>query len=90
MANAAYSPQGGESEPRSTTDATPPTLQGTGESAVPAIGSRVRHRLSGATGEVVDHQADPFVKDLTHGVVNWVGDGDGFGQGYSSTSLIKF
>ena len=76
--------------PRSTTDAILPALDGTGQTATPAIGSRVKHRLSGAEGEVVDHQADPFIKDLTHGIVNWTGDGDGYGQGYSNTSLIKF
>ena len=93
MRNAAYTPPGdadGALIPRSTSDAIAPALDGTGETATPAIGAKVRHRLSGQEGEVVDHQADPFVKDLTHGIVNWTGDGDGFGQGYANTSLVKF
>lgn len=90
MSNPAYTPGDAPREIRSSQDATPPSAEGTGETAVPAIGDRVRHRLSGQTGEVVDLHTDPFVKDLTHSVVNWVGDGDGYGQGYSSTNLIKF
>lgn len=96
MSNSSYTPTDGsdgtaaDRQPRSSEDGRPSVPQGTGETSVPAIGSRVKHRLSGAAGEVVDHQADPFVKDLTHGIVNWTGDGDGFGQGYSNTNLIKF
>ena len=87
--NRSYTPAPPD-EPRSSEDTRPQALDGTGETSTPAIGSRVRHRLSGQTGEVVDHQADPFVKDVTHGVVNWTGDGDGFGQGYANTQLVKF
>lgn len=89
MSNPAYT-SGKPDVLRSSEDTRPQTLQGTGETSVPAIGDRVKHRLSGQTGEVVDLHADPFVKEVTHGVVNWTGDGDGFGQGYSSTNLIKF
>jgi len=89
MANRAYTP-GDPAGLRSTRDAIPQAADGTGETARLAIGDRVRHVLSGAQGEVVDLHADPFVKDVTHGIVNWTGDGDGFGQGYSSTSLTKF
>lgn len=90
MTNRAYTPGQGPDVPRSSEDGRPPALDGVGESATPAVGSKVRHRLSGAEGEVVDLHQDPYVKDLTHGIVNWVGDGDGFGQGYSNTSLTKF
>ena len=97
MSNAAYTPPGSGGGPgsssaqlRSATDAIPQNSTGVGETARPAIGDKVRHRLSGARGEVVDLHADPFVKDVTHGIVNWTGDGDGFGQGYANTSLIKF
>jgi len=89
MTNRSYTPQPPD-EPRSSEDARPQSLDGVGQTSTPAIGDRVRHRLSGAEGEVVDLHADPFVKDVTHGVVNWTGDGDGFGQGYASTSLVKF
>lgn len=96
MTNRAYTPgTGGETDGsatglRSSTDALPQTLDGTGQTARWAVGDKVQHRLSGATGEVVDLHADPFVKEVTHGIVNWTGDGDGFGQGYASTNLIKF
>ena len=89
MANPAYNSR----EPtglRSATDAIPQALDGTGETSRLAIGDHVQHRLSGARGQVVDLHADPFVKDLTHGIVSWTGDGDGFGQGYSNTNLTKF
>ena len=89
MTNRSYTPN----EPaslRSSEDARPQSLDGTGETSTPAIGDRVRHRLSGQIGQVVDLHADPFVKDITHGIVNWTGDGDGFGQGYANTQLIKF
>ena len=75
---------------RTATDAIPQNSTGTGESPRLAVGDKVRHRLSGATGEVVDLHADPFVKEITHGIVNWTGDGDGFGQGYADTNLVKF
>lgn len=93
--NPAYTPQGGRPVSRSATDSLPQVDRGVGETAVPtptapAVGDRVRHRLSGQTGQVVDLHPDPFVKDVTHGIVNWTGDGDGFGQGYASTNLIKF
>lgn len=88
MTNPAYSAP--DDIPRSATDGIPPADVGVGGTALPAIGDRVKHRISGQVGELVDYQADPFVKDLTHGIVNWVGDGDGFGQGYASTNLIKF
>lgn len=90
MTNRSYTPDDGPQTPRSSTDRIPQSDSGTGETAVWAVGDRVRHRLSGETGSVVDLHADPFVKDVTHGVVNWTGDGDGFGQGYSDTNLIKF
>lgn len=92
MTNRSYTPNPDDGVPRSSTDALPQVDRGTGESAVtaPSVGDRVRHRLSGQVGEVVDLHPDPFVKDVTHGIVNWTGDGDGYGQGYSSTNLIKF
>jgi len=89
MSNPAYT-SGQPDVPRSSTDALPRDLSGTGETQRLAVGDKVRHALSGAVGEVVDLHADPFVKDVTHGIVNWTGDGDGFGQGYANTSLIKF
>ena len=89
MANRAYTP-GEPGGLRSSTDAIPQALDGTGQTSRLAVGDKVRHRLSGQTGEVVDLHADPFVKDVTHGIVNWTGDGDGFGQGYSNTNLTKF
>lgn len=96
MTNRSYTPDaGGETDGsasglRSSNDRYPQALDGTGETARLAVGDRVRHRLSGAEGTVTDLHADPFVKEITHGVVNWTGDGDGYGQGYSSTNLIKF
>lgn len=93
MSNPSYTPPDAQAGlPRSAADALPQVDRGTGHTAVPtpAVGDRVRHRLSGQTGQVVDLHQDPFVKDVTHGIVNWTGDGDGFGQGYSSTNLIKF
>jgi len=90
MSNPAYSPDGGASVPRSSRDSERQTPRGVGGTALPAIGSRVRHRLSGQTGQLVDYQRDPFLKDVAHGIVNWTGDGDGFGQGYADTNLIKF
>lgn len=93
MANPAYTPGASEGGPgglRSSTDSIRQDNSGTGETARLAIGDKVAHRLSGATGEVVDLHADPFVKDVTHGIVNWTGDGDGFGQGYANTNLVKF
>lgn len=90
MSNRAYTPADAPLEPRSSEDGRSQSLDGTGETSTPAIGDKVKHRLSGQTGEVVDLHADPFVKDITHGIVNWTGDGDGFGQGYASTNLIKF
>lgn len=89
MSNPSYS-QGGPGAARSSTDRIPQNSTGVGETARLAVGDKVRHRLSGAEGAVVDLHADPFVKDLTHGIVNWVGDGDGFGQGYANTNLVKF
>ena len=89
MTNPAYN-AGEPTGLRSSTDAIPQNTTGTGETARLAIGNKVSHRLSGETGEVVDLHRDPFVKDVTHGIVNWTGDGDGFGQGYSSTNLVKF
>lgn len=75
---------------RSSRDVVPQATDGVGETSRLAIGDQVRHRISGATGEVTDLHADPFVKEVTHGIVNWTGDGDGFGQGYADTNLIKF
>jgi hypothetical protein len=89
MTNPSYT-QGEPGQLRSATDAIPQATDGTGESPRLAIGDKVRHRISGQTGEVVDLHADPFVKEVTHGVVNWTGDGDGYGQGYSDTNLVKF
>lgn len=89
MSNPAYTDNGPKGL-RSSNDRIPQAQDGTGETARLAIGDKVRHRISGAQGEVVDLHADPFVKDVTHGIVNWTGDGDGFGQGYSSTNLTKF
>jgi len=90
MSNPAYDARGASPQLRSSTDSVPRDLSGTGETQRLAVGDQVRHRISGQTGEVVDLHADPFVKDVTHGIVNWTGDGDGFGQGYANTSLIKF
>lgn len=90
MTNSAYTPSDAPELPRSSEDTRPQSLDGVGQTPTPAIGDHVKHRLSGQTGEVVDHQADPYVKELTHGIVNWTGDGDGFGQGYSNTNLLKF
>jgi hypothetical protein len=90
VSNSAYTPEDSPSLLRSSEDTRPQSLDGVGQTPTPAIGDNVRHRLSGQTGEVVDLHKDPFVKDITHGIVNWTGDGDGFGQGYSSTNLIKF
>lgn len=87
--NAAYTPAE-TSQLRSANDRIPQATDGTGETARLAIGDRVQHRISGQQGEVVDLHADPFVKEVTHGVVNWTGDGDGYGQGYANTNLIKF
>lgn len=75
---------------RAATDRLPQNSSGVGETARLAIGDKVQHRLSGATGQIVDLHRDPFVKDVTHGIVNWTGDGDGFGQGYADTNLVKF
>jgi hypothetical protein len=90
VTNPDYTPGDAPRVPRSSTDAIPQSLDGVGETSTPAIGAHVRHRLSGAEGLVVGVHNDPYVKDLTHGIVEWTGDGDGFGQGYSNTSLTKF
>ena len=90
MTNSAYTPSDAPELPRSSEDTRPQVLDGVGQTPVPAIGSRVKHRLSGAEGEVVGVHNDPYVKELSHGIVEWTGDGDGFGQGYSNTSLLKF
>lgn len=89
MTNSSYTPRE-PTAPRSSEESRPSVPDGPGETSVPAIGSRVKHRISGQVGEVVDYHADPFVKEITHGIVNWTGDGDGFGQGYSNTNLKKF
>lgn len=54
------------------------------------VGDGVRHRLSGQEGVVTGVHMDPFSSDVQHPVVEWTGDGDGWGQGYSSTQLVKF
>jgi hypothetical protein len=54
------------------------------------VGDGVRHRLSGQEGVVTGVHMDPFSSDVQHPIVEWTGDGDGFGQGYSSTQLVKF
>lgn len=87
--NSSYTPAE-TTQLRSANDRIPQATDGTGETARLAIGDKVQHRISGQQGEVVDLHADPFVKEITHGIVNWTGDGDGFGQGYSSTNLTKF
>jgi hypothetical protein len=53
-------------------------------------GDQVQHRLSGQRGVVTGVHMDPFAQDTQHPIVEWTGDGDGFGQGYSSTQLVKF
>lgn len=89
-AQAPTGPDGNATGLRSSNDRIPQNDTGVGQTARLAIGDKVAHRLSGARGEVVDLHADPFVKEVTHGIVNWTGDGDGFGQGYSNTNLVKF
>jgi hypothetical protein len=55
----------------------------------PRQGDAVRHRTSGQQGVVTGMHTDPFTGDQ-HAIVEWTGDGDGFGQGYASTQLVKF
>lgn len=55
-----------------------------------SVGDRVQHRLSGQEGVVTGVHMDPFAQNVQHPIVEWTGDGDGFGQGYSSTQLVKF
>jgi hypothetical protein len=75
---------------RVATDYTPDDRNGNPSYTPPQAGDAVRHRLSGQEGVVTGVHMDPFVPGVDHPIVEWTGDGDGFGQGYASTQLVKF